>query len=343
MVISNSDRAMFKNCPRKWDLSSPNRQNLRSRKKAKPLWLGTLVHLCLEGYYGGLYENAFAAFMAEGQRIPKVEREEFAEELFLAGNMLRHYSMVYPSLYYEPFTVLAVEQGFQIPLNEEGDIFAGTIDGVVRFRDTGKIACLEHKTFALHKHEELHDLDDQTSIYPAALNLLIKQGKVPGVEPDEFCDIVLYNGLWKKIPGGGTGDIRVNKNGSMSKSALAMMTPHWFEYKCKVDGKNFDLAVDTLREMEDNLGKFFPRREIHRGIEEQNLAVARLLSEVEIMKEAASRPYNHPRLYHNPTNECSWKCSFIPLCAALNAGVDTAAIVESGFEKAPSRGEYYEK
>ena len=150
MIISNSDRSMYKNCRRKWDLGSPNRQNLRSRKKAKPLWLGSLVHLCLEGYYEGKFETALEAFLDEGPKIPKAERDTFSEELFLAGNMLRHYSMVYPSLLAEPFTVLAVELPFQIQLDNEGSIFAGTIDGVIRWKDSGEVGILEHKTFGLH-------------------------------------------------------------------------------------------------------------------------------------------------------------------------------------------------
>lgn len=343
MVISNSDRGMFKSCPRKWDLGSPNRQNLRSRKKAKPLWLGTLVHLCLEKFYSGEYPTALAAFMAEGKNIPKVEREIFADEIFLAGNMLRHYSLVYPSLLFEPFTVLAVELGFQVPLNDEGDILAGTIDGVVRYKDTGALGCLEHKTFALHKNEELHDIDDQTALYPAALNHLISEGLVPGVAKHEFCEIVLYNGLWKKIPGGGTGELKVNKDGKLSKTALTTMTPHWLGFSRKLLENEVEIPVDKNQEMEDTLLKFFPRREIHRGRQEQDLALKRLLAEFKKMKEANELPFDHPELYHNPTNECIWKCPFIPLCGALNCGGDKEAIIKGAYEIAPSRGEYYEK
>ena len=343
MVISNSDRSTFKNCRRKWDLGSPNRQNYKSRKKAKPLWLGSLVHLCLEEFYLGKYETAFEAFLAEGPKIPKKERDDFAEELFLAGNMLRHYSMVYPSLLAEPFTVLAVELPFQIPLNEDGDVFAGTIDGVIRWKDSGEVAVLEHKTFAMHKHEELHDIDDQTAIYPPALNMLIQQGLVPGTTAEDFCSSVLYNGLWKKIPGGGSGELRINKNGSISKTGLATMTPHWIKYSTKLLGQDLDFSVDSFLELEHNIEKFFPRREIHRGRLEQDLAVNRLLAEFKQMKEAMELPYDDPELTHNPTNECTWKCPFIPICGALNCGADKEEIIKGAYEQAPSRGSAYEK
>lgn len=342
MVISNSDRSMFKNCRRKWDLGSPNRQNYRSVKKAKPLWLGSLVHVCLELYYGGVHENAFVAFMEEGRKIPKQERDDFAAELFMAGNMLRHYSMVYPSLLSEPFTVLAVELPFQIPLNEEGDVFAGTIDGVIRWKDTGKVGILEHKTFSMHKNEELHDIDDQTAIYPPALNMLIEQGMVPGTTVDDFCDTVLYNGLWKKIPGSANGELKFLKNGELSKSSLGSLTPQWLRHGEKIAEQEVDLPLDTILQMEHNVARYFPRREIFRGKREQELAVNRLLAEFKQMKETEKLPFNDPAFTHNPTNECAWKCPFIPICGALNCGADTEAILEGAYEKAPSRGTAYE-
>ena len=77
MVISNSDRCMFKNCRRKWDFGSPNRQNLRIKKKQRPLWLGSLVHNSLEYYYRGDFDNVLDAFEAEVVKICPIEQCEY--------------------------------------------------------------------------------------------------------------------------------------------------------------------------------------------------------------------------------------------------------------------------
>lgn len=332
MVVSNSDRSSFKNCRRKWDLGSPNRQNLRVRKKQRPLWLGTLVHNCLEGFYGGWYKDTVEAFTEEVKKVTPNDKVIFAEEIELAEVMMQHYALVYPSVEVEPFTVLAVEMPFQIPLNDEGDIFAGTIDGVIRFKDGGNVGILEHKTFSLAKDARLHGIDDQTSIYPPALNTLIKQGQVPGTTPDDFCDTVLYNGLLKKVP----SPIKVLQNGGISKKSFASTTPQWLEYSMNLLPVRPVFDLDITEELEHNVNKFFPRHLIYRGEQEQQLAVNRLLAEFEEMKREDAV------LYHNPTTECAWKCPFIPLCEAMNSGADTESIIETLYEKAPSRGEAYE-
>lgn len=333
LIISNSDRATFKNCRLKWDFNSPNRQNLRPKRKQKALWLGSLAHECLEHFYSGRFRDTYHAFRVFSKEIPEDEKLEYAEELVLLETMMIHYSLVYPNLEVEPFESISLELPFQIPLNDKGDMFAGTIDGVVRCKTTGNIQILEHKTFSMHKDTELHDIDDQTSIYPAALNMLIKQGKVPGTTPLDFCQTVIYNGLWKKKP----TELKILKNGSISKMSFSNTTEQWLEYSTKQMGKDPKKALDKLEDISHNVGKFFPRWYIHRGEKEQKLAVNRLLAEF--------REMSNPDvvLYHNPTTECTWKCGFTQLCGKVLCGADTDELIRELYEKSPSRGDAYEK
>lgn len=331
MIISNSDRSTFKNCRRKWDLTSPNRQNWIPNKRARPLWLGTLVHNCLEYFYRGDFLNARDALDYELTLYSEDDLTEFADEVSMAEVMLTHYSLVYPSSTVEPFDSLLTEFGFRVPLDEEGAFFAGTIDGVVRDRRTGRIGILEHKTFSRHKDYELHAIDDQTSIYPAVLNKLIKEGLVPGVGREEFCDHVIYNGLWKKVP----GEVKLLKNGSLAKRCFSNTTPHWVRHKLKGSENKVPFDIDNIPELGHNISRFFPRFYIFRGEREQNLAIERLIGEVAEMR----RP--DLVLYHNPTTECSWKCGFIPVCTSMNEGLDTESLLQAHYIKAPSRGAVY--
>ncbi len=53
--VHNSDRSNFKACRRRWDWSSPARQNLTVRAEIygvdTNLWFGTGIHYALEGFY----------------------------------------------------------------------------------------------------------------------------------------------------------------------------------------------------------------------------------------------------------------------------------------------------
>lgn len=331
MIVSNSDRNMFKNCRRKWDLGSPNRQNLRVKRKQEALWLGSLVHNCLENFYGGLFENTVEAFQAEVESLSELESAMYAKEIELSRVMLEHYALIYPSRDAEPFEVICTEMPFKIPLTDT-DVFAGTIDGVVRMKDTGTVRILEHKTFSMAKDPRLHGIDDQTSIYPPALNILIKEGMVPGTTPDDFCDGVIYNGLWKKVP----SEVVFNLNGTISAKSLKNTTVPWLKHSTKLLGKKFSLKVDKVEQLEHNVNKFFPRFYIHRGEREQKIAINRLLGEFSEMKR------EDLVLYHNPSTECTWKCPFLPVCEAMNSGQDTEGIIELLYERAPSRGAAYE-
>lgn len=337
LVVSNSDRTTFKNCRRKWDLSSPNRRNLRPIAKQRPLWLGSLVHECLEHYYLGNDKDTYRAFLRISRDIPEEEKEDYAAELIMAEVMMQHYALVYPNLEDEPFEVIGTEIPFQIPV--VGGVISGTIDGLIRWKASKTIGCLEHKTFSMHKDVTLHGIDDQTRLYPAAANMLIKQGMIKGVEQDEFCDSVLYNGLWKKIP----AEYKLLKNGAPSKmNENLISTPQWVLHSMKMLGKNTSNMVDKLDDLKHNVEKFFPRWEIHRSEKEQKLAVNSLLAEFADMKELSKLPYDAVQFYHNPTTECSWKCAFTKVCEFITRGEDYQHLIDEKFEVAPSRGEAYE-
>src|SRR3569833_1332499 len=63
----SSDRGSFKMCRRRWDWSSPARQNLTVRADiygvSMPLWFGTGIHYALEKFYHpGLRRDPVEAF-----------------------------------------------------------------------------------------------------------------------------------------------------------------------------------------------------------------------------------------------------------------------------------------
>lgn len=68
--IHSSDRATFKTCRRRWNWSSPSKQNLTARADvvgvAPELWFGTGIHWALEQYYNPLFQrdpvDAFATW-----------------------------------------------------------------------------------------------------------------------------------------------------------------------------------------------------------------------------------------------------------------------------------------
>lgn len=156
--IHTSDRQTFKGCRRKWNWSSPARQNLTRRVDVhgvyEPFWFGTGIHYAIQKYYDPSYnEPAVIAFetwfnlQVNGGYITEDELPEYADrnpvlvdnglywvkglstlDPYYDGDKMDEYldigigMMTYYSQYAQAndnFTVIAVEQTFSIPITDE--------------------------------------------------------------------------------------------------------------------------------------------------------------------------------------------------------------------------------
>lgn len=161
--IHTSDRQTFKGCRRKWNWSSPARQNLTRRVDTygiyEPFWFGTGIHYAIQKHYDPSYsEPAVIAFetwfnlQINGGYITEEELPEYIDrnpvlkdnglfrvegladlDPYYDGDKMDEYRdigtgmMKYYTEYAETndnFTVIAVEQTFSVPITDsEGKPF----------------------------------------------------------------------------------------------------------------------------------------------------------------------------------------------------------------------------
>lgn len=156
--IHTSDRATFKNCRRKWNWSSPARNNLTRKVSIfgiyPPFWFGTGIHNAIEKYYDPSYtEDCVVAFeswfemQVNGGYCTEDELPEFIDrepklqangmywvnglkdlmptfdidvfdEYLATGVGMLNYYKEYAAAN-DNFTVIAVEQVFSVPVLDE--------------------------------------------------------------------------------------------------------------------------------------------------------------------------------------------------------------------------------
>lgn len=157
MLVDVSELKSYRDCHRKWALSSRNRMHLTAKKPATALVFGTAFHACLAQMY---------------EQVP-VELQKYAEVLVQEDfdtltNIVSRYALEVIPTDLDRFEVLAIEHKFRIPLSE--NITAtGSIDAVLREKATGKIYGFEHKTCKNWRPEFYDLVDEQPQMYFAAI------------------------------------------------------------------------------------------------------------------------------------------------------------------------------
>ena len=206
--IHTSDRATFKRCRRRWDWTSPMRENLRPKVNyfgvVFPLWFGTLFHRSLEEHYDPVMKrDPIEVFQTEYHTSLDVFRKEapdYVDEY--ADDFQKHYDMGMSMLTYykeyaakhDDFTVIATEQDFQVLLGYtdgrkfdpflvphvgwEPVYYCGRMDAVVRDNATGRYGIIDHKTAASFGEEYFDklDMDEQCSCVPYNTEALTPNG-----------------------------------------------------------------------------------------------------------------------------------------------------------------------
>lgn len=129
MLIDNSQAKSFLECPAKWQ--ERYHFNLQPKRDSQSLNFGTRMHQLLEQRHKRMQGAEIPVF-------PALESDELEDE---AQEMFALYEASYPV---EPFEVVAVEQYFEVPLNDK-HTYHGEFDAVVRGQ-SGRLFLFETKT-----------------------------------------------------------------------------------------------------------------------------------------------------------------------------------------------------
>jgi len=318
-IIRTSERRSKKRCEQRWGWGY--RDGLVPKgMPATPLWFGTGIHEALAQWYQpglsrGIHPaDAWLDWVKEEEQYIRINNrdtgdfndDEFVDAKALGDAMLVGYIAEYGED--ETWDVIGTEEPFQIdipypvgyaghddgirgdlPTDENGEvdylaIYAGTFDGVYRDLVDDAIWLMEHKTAKTISTRHL-PLDDQAGSYWAVASRILQDRGI--LRKGDRIEGIMYNFLRKALP-----DVRpkngegkyLNKNGSVSKSQPSPL---------------------------------FVREPVYRDRRERASQLRRIQNEGLRMEEARSRLDS---LDKNPTQDCSWDCSFYDMCLLHEKG-----------------------
>lgn len=330
--IRTSDRGTFKSCRRKWNWSSPLRENRGSRETASPLWLGSGFHFALEDFHGYRHfdraADALYAFYEACRRTSGLNLPDDYKELLELGKSMLDYYQDYWLLTRDPLQTywhpnedgilvpqVEVEASFEIPmdpdlLNQYGydkAIYQVHFDRVAVDRD-GELWIVEYKTAKQYEWYHL-ETDLQVSSYSWAGTAVY----------DKPCRGVIYQQHKKVIP----DEPRMLANGRYS-TASNMITSHSMYRKALINlYTSVEKAPTTNVEF---LNKLAEQETEDRDAYVQRQIATRNQHQVEaegtkVLLEAEEMLNPDIALYPHPTRNCSW-CTFLSPCLALDDGGD---------------------
>ncbi len=338
VAIHTSDRKMFKDCRRKWDLASRMRRNLTPKKVNDKLWLGTGFHYALEHYYGSWNvphnrihpvdafkewaEKEAKKIRKENQDLWDEQEEMLRQQIELGIGMLEHYYSYWNDRDKEYFVeVIETEREFEVPiLTPQGykahAVYRGKYDGVVKDKD-GFYWILEHKTASNISTDHL-PLDEQVVSYIWAAQQMY------GFEFEG----VIYNIALKKVPSKPqelkSGGLSKNKN---IKTTYEVYKNALIEHYGSKENVPWEDYRDILDELKKRGNEFFWRKRLIKSQQEIQEIGERIYQEYRDMCDP------NLRIYPRPSRDCMWKCDFREVCIAMNQGADYQYMLETMYEE----------
>ena len=339
--LSTTERQEFKECRQKWNFASYSRHGIEKALPSPALWFGTSIHDALEHLYNGEFDSAeklvahwknwvqeYLASQTEEDSL--VQQSKIDELLDLGPVMLEGYFTWSQFADHKEDTgfknVLATEQEFMVPVkDDDGNIFrfedgagvlweawlVGRWDMLVEDFN-GDYWILDHKTSRDKVNAEKLIWDDQMTVYLWAAREIYHK-------PFKGC---YYNVLRKKVP----TVPQVLKSGKMSVAKMIDTTYDVYLQALVDNGLNPDEYEEMLSYLLAKPNTFFERLRVERQPYELDMAGKFLCREALDM-------LNAPNIYPNFTQDCSWKCDYIPLCLGICKGDDVQYLLESQYRK----------
>ncbi len=352
IIISNSNRVLFKRCRRKFDWQSTMRQNLVQISEAavSPLWFGSGFHFALEDALGwnkfGSPIKAFDAYVAafDANQLPA----DVDDLVPLGHGMLTHYfdywlprRSEYQTLWVngEPqvevsidldITELVIERmkarGIvsryltapgMVPFEGRRIIVRVTLD-VVQYDSENRLFVGDYKTARSFDVSKL-ETDPQVTLYTWAARHFYGDGfAVEGV-------------MWMQFKKDLASPPKELKNGGFSQAQDQNTTYDLYvealQRKFGVIPGSYMNYLNYLAEQEGPDSDKFIRRDIVR----RNWAFTWNENE-KLADEVLDMLDPHLALYPNPTRDCSWECNFRTACLMKDDGSDYEQYLADEFQ-----------
>lgn len=162
MRIDVSEVKSYKECGRKWDLTSRNKFHLRPTAPNPNFLFGTLFHESLHAMYMGGNPDAAVDNACKELGDPAMQR--------CIVTMLSGYAQEVLPKDLEKYKVLDIEHSFELEYEDlPGITLCGSIDMIVEEKKTGLLFGFEHKTAKAFRPAIYTTLDEQPRLYTEAL------------------------------------------------------------------------------------------------------------------------------------------------------------------------------
>lgn len=315
--IHVTERAQYKQCRRKWKYQFLW-EIVPIAEPRGALWLGHGAHYGLAEFYRFGRDPVEATYEWLDQKVSSqqlstmwpAEREEFNDTVRLLESMMSGY--VKFAKENDDFRIKGVEIPLDIHISGTRSRLIGTVDVLVEKR--GGIWLLDHKTCAQFTSPLNLELDDQMTAYLWLLKQLT----------DTMPKGAVYNQLRKKIP----AEPELLKTGGLSKNKGVDTTYEKYMKAIKDNDLNPKYYEDILEFLKNKDNGFYKREYVARSRYELEHFGEQLTAEVREMNSKQTV------LYHHPTRDCSWSCSYRDLCLCEITGGDLQALIEVNYEHA---------
>lgn len=324
----------FSSCRKRWLFE----RKWRSRKVSGPMYLGSLVHGFLEGFYSFIKETGSGDINAailrgsesftktlytlsdDASELAKLNSDEYVVDLeVLAQQICLNYANHHPIFFSD---IMGIEGELWHYDKNTDVLLRGRYDMIVRLPN-GKLALVDHKVRS-RKSDAIHTaltFDNQVNMYAfmAAQHL------------DEPISTIIHNVLYARVP----EKPAVLKNGSLSRSKSTLEKTTYALYmnaimENKLDAAEYEYELEFLDERElTTASPYFERVEIqvYESIVE-NL-VAELAPRFADMREVAQHPEKAYRT--NSVFNCRF-CPFLDVCYADLIGIDISSMLSTHYK-----------
>lgn len=270
---------------------------------------GTYVHALLENRLLGSPNTQMDVLEYEEKKLlSKYDQPLVEEEVLMLETLKERAITIFNVVKQDPFLSECevvkdvngdpmVEYSFEIPIGKK--IFRGFVDFVVRHIPTGRVWLVDAKTVSQKQNELQYEHNMQLPLYMYALqDVTIENGQLLGD--------TLIGGMIYQISNKELKDPKINKNGSISRSAPGCT---WDTYKRVVEANGF--AVADYAEMEEKC----------LSLEDLVIAVPLLYTpkRSKFLWDMASYIMSNPTHTHTPVfnNQCTQRCSHKQVCMEL--------------------------
>jgi hypothetical protein len=306
ITINNSQLKAWRRCQRMWMYKYD--EGIVPKKRARPLFLGSWVHACLESHYrDGDWKLGHQLYLTEWNKLFDEEKEELSKRSGPLPQLVERIMRSY--LWYtrnDGWKVHAVEQIFSVEF--KGILFKGRIDLIIEDED-GKLWVVDHKTAStIPESTAFHAMDPQLILYPWAAE------KMWGLDIAG----VIYNYVKSKAP----SVPKLNKDGSLSRRKIVTDYPTVYLF-LKRNGYDPRQFWETLKPLQKR-SPFLRRYRLPR----EDTVLRHVLREAVITSREIR---DHRYITRNITRDCARGCGYHDLCRAELNGFDTSIMRRTNF------------